>query len=175
MDRLDELLTESRPRVTPSTALDPVTTRITARRRRGLVIAGVVTLSLAGGSAAAAGTGTLDDLVNYYLNGRSNDHAWEMDITGTDGTQHCIGGIVVEAQKNNPGYSEAEYLAIKAWVQNHDWSDLQPDRSLLHDGQRGTAEQLAITADRHMMVEAQAAGFDLASVSTGGTATCWPR
>ena len=177
MNHLDELLAESRPRVAPSAALDAVTTHVlTPRRRRGLAIAGLVTLSLAGGTVAAtAGTGPLDALIDYYLNGQSNDHAWEMDITGTDGLHHCIGGIVVMPHTTKPGYSEASYLAIKNFVQTHDWTDLEPDPSLLHAGQRGTAEQLAITADRSMIAIAQKAGYSVDSISTMGTATCEPN
>lgn len=176
MDTLDELLAESRPHVAPSAALDAVTASIaTPSRKRGLIIAGLVTLSLAGGTAAVAGNGPLDDLIDYYLNGESNDHAWEMDITGTDGTMHCVGGIVVMPANFKPEFVEADYLAIKHWVQDHDWSNLQPDPTLLHPGQRGTAEQLAITADRSMIVVAQEAGYTVESITTRGTATCEPK
>ena len=179
MDDLDTLLAESAPRVAASSELDRITSRVTARHpRRGLIVAGIVALSLGGGTAAMAGTGTLDDIVDLYLSGdqpRHNDHAWEMDITGVDGTLHCYGGIVVMPFDTKPGYVEAHYLAIKQFVQDHDWTDLQPDPSLLHPGQRGTAEQLAITADRHMIVVAQEAGFTVDSITTRGTAECKPK
>ena len=176
MDRLDELLVESRPRVGRVAALEAVTAAVAKRRaRRGVIIAGIVTLSLTGATAAAATTGPLGDLIDYYLNGESNDHAWEMDITGTDGTQHCIGGIVVMPFTSKPGYTEASYLAIKRFVQNHDWSDLQPNPSLLNEGQLGTAEQLAVTADRTMIVIAQEAGYSVDSITTRGTAQCSPK
>ncbi len=179
MDRLDDLLTASAPRVAASAELDRVTTRITTRRpRRGLVIAGLVTLSLAGGTAAIAGTKPIDDLVNYYLSGdqpRHNDHAWEMDITGVDGEFHCWGGIVVMPATTKDTYDEASYLAIKGFVQEHDWSDLQPNPELLHDHQRGTAEQLAITADRDMIEIAVAEGYSTDSITTRGVAECEPK
>jgi hypothetical protein len=176
MDRLDELLAESRPQVAPAATLAAVTAAVTRRRpRRGLVIAGIVTLSLAGGTAAAATTGPLGDLIDSYLNGHPNDHAWEMDITGTDGTMHCIGGIVVLPATEKPTYVEADYLAIKRFVEQHDWAGLEPDPSLLHDGQEGTAEQLAITADRHMIEVAVQAGYTTDSIYTQGAAECSPR
>ena len=179
MDQLDTLLAQSAPRVAASAELDRITSVVTHRKsRRVLIVAMIVGLSLGGATAAAAGTGTLDDIVDYYLSGdipRHNDHAWEMDITGVDGTQHCYGGIVVMPFDSRPDYSEADYLAIKQFVQEHDWSDLQPDPSLLHAGQRGTAEQLAITADRHMIVLAQEAGFTVDSITTRGFAECAPK
>ena len=179
MNRLDELLAESKPHVAPTAAAGAVTARVTTpTRRRGFIIAGLVTLSLAGGSAAVAGTGPLDDLIDYYLSGdvpQHNDHAWEMDITGTDGTLHCIGGIVVMPATSKPGYVEADYLAIKQFVQDHDWTDLQPNPSLLHVGQQGTAEELAISADRQMIEVAQDAGYVVTSISTRGTAQCSPK
>lgn len=176
MDQLDALLNNSKPHVAPSAALDAVTTTITRpQRKRGFVIAGLVTLSLAGGTAAVAGNGPLDDLIDFYLNGQPNDHAWEMYITGVDGTQHCVGGIVILPTDYREDYVEADYLAIKRFVQNYDWSDLEPNPALLHPGQRGTAYQLAITADRNMIVIAEAAGYTVSSISTQGTATCWPK
>ena len=178
MNELDELLDRSAARPFAVNAeLDRVVNRVVVRRRstRALAVAGVVVLLLGGGTAAMAGTGTLDDIVDYYLSGSEpehNDHAWEMDITGVDGTFHCVGGIVVMPLHNRPEYVEASYLAIKQFVQDHDWSDLQPDPSLLRPGQDGTAEQLAITADRHMIVVAQEAGYTLESITTRGTAQC---
>lgn len=173
MDHLDRLLASSAPVLQNGTELDRVTTRIATRRPRrwGLVVAGLVALSLGTGTAAMAGNGTLDELVDYYLHGQANDHAWEMDITGVDGTFNCYGGIVVMPH-DRPEFVEADYLAIKNFVQEHDWSDLQPDPSLLHPGQRGTAEQLAITADRHMIEVARAAGYSVTSITTLGTAQC---
>jgi len=178
MTELDDLLQASAPRVAPSTAIDGVTRRVTRKPRAALVVAGVVALSLAGGTAAVAGNGPLDALIDYYLSGdkpEHNDHAWEMDITGVDGEFHCIGGIVVMPATDKPDYVEADYLAIKSFVQTHDWSDLQPDPSLLLERQTGTAEQLATTADRRMIEVAVAAGYTLESISTRGTATCEPK
>ena len=179
MDHLDRLLADSAPSVPVSAELDRITSRVTARRaRRGLIVAGIVALSLGGGTAAVAGTGTLDDLIDQYLSGdkpEHNDHAWEMDITGVDGEFHCIGGIVVMPATYKPDFVEADYLAIKQFVQDHDWSDLDPDPSLLHSTQHGTAEELGVTADRHMIVVAQEAGFTVDSITTRGTAECTPR
>jgi hypothetical protein len=179
MDQLDTILASTAPPVPPSSELDRITSRVTSRQsRRALIVAGIVALSLGGGTAAMAGTGTLDDLIDYYLSGdapRHNDHAWEMDITGVDGTLHCYGGIVVMPFDTKPNYVEADYVAIKQFVQDHDWSDLEPDPSLLHPGQRGTAEQLAITADRNMIVVAQQAGFTVESITTRGFAQCDPK
>ena len=174
MTDLDDLLQASAPRVAPNAAIDGVTRRVTRRPRAGLVVAGVVALSLAGGTAAVAGNGPLDALIDYYLNGNANDHAWEMDITGVDGDFHCIGGIVVLPAPDKSTYVEADYLAIKGFVQHHDWSGLQPEPSLLHDWQTGTAEQLAITADRQMIEVAVASGYTTDSITTQGTATCEP-
>lgn len=171
MTHLDELLTTSAPRVAPSAQLDGVTRRLTRGPRRGVLVAGLVALSLGGATAAAAATGAFDDLVDDQLGGPA-DYAWQMQIEGSDGVHTCYGGILVFKNEGNPGYLEANYLAIKQFVQQHDWSDLQPDPSLLHANQRGTAEELAITADRHMIVVAQEAGFTLESISTRGTATC---
>jgi len=184
MDDLDSLLADSAPRVPASSELDRITRRVTTRTpKRTLIVAGIVALSLGGGTAAMAGTGTLDDLVDYYLSGQNvganqpyhNDHGWEMDITGVDGEFHCFGGIVVLPFDSKPEYVEAHYLAIKQFVQEHDWSDLQPDPSLLNEGQSGTAEQLAITADRRMIAVAQEAGFTVDSITTRGFAECAPK
>lgn len=176
MDRLDELLAESRPRVAPAATLAAVTaTVMRPRQKRGFIIAGALALSLAGGTAAAATTGPLGDLIDYYLNGHPNDHAWEMDITGTDGTMHCIGGIVVLPAPEKSTYVEADYLAIKRFVEHYDWTDLEPDPSLLHSWQKGTAEQLAITADRHMIEVAVDAGYTTDSIYTQGAAECSPK
>lgn len=179
MDRLDELLAESRPRVTPPVSLGSVTARVTARRRRGLILAGVVTLSVASGTAAVAGNTPLDDRVDYSLSGdqpEHNDHAWEMDITGLDGAFHCIGGIVVLPATERPEYNEADYLAAKKFIQDGDWSELEPDRSLLNPGQRGTAEELAITVDKTMSNTALTeSGLPLTSIMTRGTAECSPK
>lgn len=178
MNELDELLAASAPRVASSTELARVTNRVTLRRgRRGAIIAGLVALSLGGTTAAAAGTGTIDAIVDYYLSGdqpRHNDHAWEMAITGADGTFHCYGGIVVMPAESKAGYVEADYLAVKQFVQNHDWTDLTPDPALLHPRDRGTAEQLAITADRTMTATAERAGLSLSSVEVRGYAECTP-
>ena len=171
MTHIDELLTASAPRVAPTTRLDVVTRRLTRRPRRGVVIAGLVALSLGGATAAAAATGAFGDLVDDQLGGPA-DYAWQMQIEGSDGVHSCYGGILVFKNEGNPDYTEANYLAIKNFVQQHDWSDLQPDPSLLRPNQSGTAEQLAVTADRHMIVVAQEAGFTLESISTRGTATC---
>jgi hypothetical protein len=185
MNSLDDLLRRSAP---PSYAVEPELDRVTNRitrprlRRRSITAVVVLVMALGGATAAAAGTGTLDEIVDYYLGGggangddvQHNDHAWEMDITGTDGPHHCFGGIVV-MHSHGPHSVEAEYLAIKQFVQDHDWTDLEPDRSLLRADQEGTADQLAITADRHMMVVAQLEGFDLSNVSTRGTAQCFPK
>jgi hypothetical protein len=175
MTDLDDLLQASAPRVASSATLHDVTRRLTRRPRTGIVVAAVAALSLAGGTAAAAGTGALDDVIDYYLNGNANDHAWEMDITGVDGEFHCIGGIVVLPAPDKPDYRESDYLAIKKFVQDHDWTDLRPDPGLLHTGQTGTAEQLAITADRRMIEVAVDAGYTTDSISTLGTATCEPK
>ncbi len=179
MDHLDDLLASSAPQHPRSTALDRVTNRVTARRpRRGLIVAGIVALSLGTATAAAAGNGTLDDLVDYYLSGDKpyhNDHAWEMEITGADGTFDCIGGIVVLPADDKSDFVYADYLAVKDFIQDHDWSDLQPDPSLLHERQRGTAEQLAITADRSMTRLAEAEGYPLSSIHTRGFAECYPK
>ena len=179
MDELDDLLTASAPRVAPSAELARVTNRVTARRgRRALIVAGIVALSLGGATAAAAGTGTLDEIIDYYLSPDGqlhNDHAWEMDITGADGIFHCRGGIVVMPADSKADFIEEDYLAVKKFVQNHDWSDLRPNPALLHERDRGTAEQLAITADRNMTTTAEKAGLSLSSVEVRGYAECLPK
>jgi hypothetical protein len=179
MDPRDTLLAQCAALVAPCADVARPTPRVSAQRaRRGSIFAGIVALSLGGGTAAMAGTGTLDDLIDYYLSGdipRHNDHAWEMDITGVDGTLHCYGGIVVMPLTSDPDYVEAHYLAIKQFVQEHDWSELNPDPGLLRAGQKGTAEQLAITADRHMIEVAQDAGFAVDSITTRGFAQCDPK
>lgn len=132
-------------------------------------------LSLAGGTAAAAGNGTLEDIVDALL-GHPSDHAWEMDITGADGTFRCMGGIVVMPDTTRAEYNEADYLAAKEFIQNHDWSDLKPDPSLLHERERGNAEQLAMTVDRSMSQRALVgSGLPLTSISVRGTAECEPK
>jgi hypothetical protein len=95
-----------------------------------------------------------------------------MDITGVDGTLNCIGGIVIMPNTERPEFTQASYLAIKKFVQDNDWSDLQPDPELLHEWQPGTAEQLAITADRNMIEIALDEGYTTDSISTRLTATC---
>lgn len=175
MDRLDDLLAASAPRVAPSRELDRVSGRVTRRPRAGLVIAGVTALTLAGGTAAIATDLPLDELINSMLNGQQNDHAWEMDITGVDGTFHCMGGIVVMPERGKSTFTEENYLAIKEFVQDHDWSDLAPDPTLMHDWQKGTAEQLAVSADRSMIEIAVEAGYSTDSISTQGTAQCEPK
>jgi hypothetical protein len=171
MTHLDELLTASAPRIAPADELDELTRRLTRRPRHGALVAGFVALSLGGATAAAAAAGAFGDLVDDQLGGPA-DYAWQMQIEGSDGVHTCYGGILVFKNEGNPDYIEANYLAIKEFVQQHDWSDLQPDRSLLRPNQSGTAEELAVTADRHMIVVAEEAGFTLESISTRGTATC---
>jgi hypothetical protein len=177
MDQLDDLLAASSPRVAPSREVDRVTTHVTRkRRRRGLVIAGLVTLSLGTATAAIATDLPIDAIINYYLNGHQNDHAWAMDITGDDGTFYCMGGIVVLPDTSRAEYNEADYLAAKAFIQNQDWSDLKPDPSLLHERERGTAEQLAMTVDRSMSQTALLeSGLPLTSIHVQGTAQCEPK
>ena len=134
------------------------------------MVAGTITLMLGSATAAAAATGTLQDIIDDAL-GTKSDHAWAMDITVRGEVWACTGGIAVLPYTDRPDYVEADYLAVKRFIQEHDWSDLRPDESLL--GSRfKTAETLALTADRHMSLVAQQAGLNLNSTQTRGFASC---
>jgi hypothetical protein len=155
--------------------LAAVTTRITRHRRvprRGIVAAGVIALVLGGSTAAAAATGLFSDMVDDNLGQHADaDFVIEIEVRGV--TYTCWGGVAVMPFYNRPGstYSEEDYLAAKHYIQDHDWSDLKPDPSLL--GNRpATAEQLAITAARSMIEIMQQDGLGVESITTRGTANC---
>ena len=161
------------PRV--SAELADVTNRITRHRRlphRRLAVAATVALLLGGATAAGAATGLFGDLVDDRL-GQHADADFVIEIEVRGDTYTCWGGIAVMPFYNRPGstYSEEDYLAAKEFVQEHDWSDLKPDPSLL--GSRpATAENLAVTAARSMIETMVDSGLTTDSITTRGYAEC---
>ena len=178
MDPVTDHLDSSAPpslsaRPAVAAELAAVTNRIAIRRRirrRGVVAISVIGLVLGGATAAAAGTGLFGDLVDDHLGQHADaDFVIEIEVRGE--TYTCWGGIAVMPMPSKADYEYENYLAAKRYIQDHDWSDLQPDPSLLM-GRPGTAEELAVTAARSMIETMRHDGLGVESISTRGTAEC---
>jgi len=174
----DHLDSSAPPRFSANPAiaaeLAAVTSSITGPRRlprRGLAIGAIVAIVLGGSTAAAAATGLFGDLVDDRLGQHADaDFVIEIEVGGVEYT--CWGGIaVMPYDYADKPFSQEEYLAAKEFIQVHDWSDLEPDPSLL-GGRPATAENLAVTAARSMIEIMVDSGLTTDSISTRGTAEC---
>lgn len=154
--------------------LAAVTERITATRRlprRGVAIGAIVALVLGGSTASAASAGLFGDLVDDRL-GQRADADFVIEIVIDDVTYTCWGGIaVMPFDYPDKPFSHESYLAAKQFIQDHDWSDLKPDPSLLM-GKPPTADALATTAARSMIEIMVDSGLSTDSITTRGTAQC---